>query len=278
MNWRAARVLPPAFLLLLAAGCGSDDTAPPTAGPTPPAPTTVGSGPVPAEPAARCPDGSGVGMTAVGFPALGAPIYGLELGTGSRGVLLVHGEDPAGLCGWTPLMPTMADAGFHVLALDRACVGSSGCPEDRPTVDDVVAAATELRRRGATSVVVVGAAEGAPAAVVAAARPDSGIDAGVFLSATGAEITVTVDDPGTGLGAAPRLRAPALFAVTDGDPAEADTENLYGQVPGGDKELTRLPAGSGAGQQLLYASPDAGVPGGQFLGRFLDFVRTHTGG
>ena len=50
---------------------------------------------------------------------------GLELGTGTRSVVLVHELGGGGLCGWLPYGRYLAAHGIHVLLYDTRCTGAS---------------------------------------------------------------------------------------------------------------------------------------------------------
>jgi pimeloyl-ACP methyl ester carboxylesterase len=102
----------------------------------------------------------------------GVRLDGAIVGSGERGVVLVHEAGGSVLCGWWPYAVRLAARGFHVLLFDLRCYGLSDCPEtgERDHVEDVAAAVEELRARGATSVELVGASYGGSVALVAASR------------------------------------------------------------------------------------------------------------
>jgi len=96
---------------------------------------------------------------------------GAELGSGPRGVVMLHESQPADLCGWAPYGATLARRGFHVLLVDLRGSGLSargpyGGP--RGAIADVRGAVTELKRLGAKRIALVGASYGGVNAIVAA--------------------------------------------------------------------------------------------------------------
>src|SRR5215471_135130 len=91
----------------------------------------------------------------------GGEIYADVYGAGTRGVVLAHGArfDKAS---WKTQATELANAGFHVVAIDFRGYGKSKAgPNAKAGWDDlymdVLAAVRYLRQNGATSVAVVGA-------------------------------------------------------------------------------------------------------------------------
>ncbi len=168
----------------------------------------------------RCPNQTD-GISAVPFTfaaADGTKLVGLELGRGSRGVVMVHELGGAGLCGWLPYGRYLAGAGMHVLLYDTRCTGASTCPTGDAASDlvsDVAGAKAELGRRGARGVAIVGASYGGAIALTAAVAV-KGLRACVVLSGD-----LWDNNLGglTGTQAAPRVAVPVLYAVArdDGD-------------------------------------------------------------
>ena len=145
----------------------------------------------------------------------GIELFGAVLGSGPRGVVLVHGTGSRALCNWSLVAPALAADGFHVLAIDQRCQGYSGCSDQPGSLDrDVVAAVAALRARGARTVTVMGESRGAAVALAAAARPDFDADAVVALSG------VEVGDVSSGTPVADlvgRIRVPVLYVSARGD-------------------------------------------------------------
>jgi dienelactone hydrolase len=210
-----------AFLLLVlcTAGCSPGTHPARTASPsTTPSPSTL----TVANPKLneRCPNQTdGIGAVPFTFPAGdGTPLLGLELGTGTRGVVMVHELGGDGLCGWLPYGNYLAQHGMHVLLYDTRCTGASTCPGgDRSAdiVSDAAGAKAELIRHGARNIAVVGASFGG-AIALASAVAVRGMAACVVLSGD-----LWSQDLGgiTGEQAAHRLAVPLLYAVAtdDGD-------------------------------------------------------------
>ena len=108
-------------------------------------------------------------QTQVSFPTQdGGLIYADLYGKGPNGVVLAHGG-PFNKESWKPQAETLADAGFHVLALDFRGYGQStgpghDSPMTAPLYLDVLAAVRYLHSQGAKTVSVVGGSMGGGAA------------------------------------------------------------------------------------------------------------------
>lgn len=195
----------------------------------------------------------------------GSTIQADLYGTGSRGVVLLHGGqfDKAS---WRPQAQVLERAGFRSVAIDfRAAVASRAGQETSCLYDatclakDALAAVRYLRRSGVTSIAIVGASLGGGAAAQAAIDAEPGeIDRVVLLA------PMTVNAP-------ERIRVPAMFILARGD-ANASGPRLPGiraqyEKASGPKELVLL--GGGAHAQFLFASPQAEEAMRAIL-RFLD--------
>ncbi len=156
--------------LLLVSGCSAGTrTAPPTVEPSQPATPSPSSGSSADSPALatrteqRCGTAvpGGVRVTESKVPSSdGVTVRAVTLGSGPRGVVLVHQTDAAALCGWLPFGGYLATRGFHVALLDLRCHGESSCADGYAAYDvisDVEAVVSRLRRAGARTVDVVGA-------------------------------------------------------------------------------------------------------------------------
>ena len=116
---------------------------------------------------------------------IAADVYG----AGDRGVVLAHGGrfDRAS---WTRQARTLADAGFHVVAIDfRAAVEARAgretpcLYEEQCLAKDVLAAMQYLRENGAKTISIVGASLGGGAAAQASVEaPNGAIDRIVLLA------------------------------------------------------------------------------------------------
>ena len=101
----------------------------------------------------------------------GVRLLGVQLGTGTTGVVLGH-ENRANLCSWIPFARTLARNGIRVLAFDHRGFGSSARGPVRYQ-SDVRGAIAELRRRGARRIVAGGASMGGTAAIVGGIASDA---------------------------------------------------------------------------------------------------------
>jgi alpha-beta hydrolase superfamily lysophospholipase len=100
----------------------------------------------------------------------GTRLDGAALGSGRRGVILLH-ESPADLCGWEPYGAKLAQDGFRVLMIDLRAYGLAGRgPRGgaRGAIADLSGAVDELKRLRASKIAVVGASYGGVNALVAA--------------------------------------------------------------------------------------------------------------
>jgi len=122
------------------------------------------------------------GETAVHLRASdGAPIYGVEVGKGTTGVVLGH-QFLSDHCEWMDFARELAKKGYRSLAIDFRGNGFSR-GANGPRLDlDVAAAAARLRADGATRVKLVGASMGGTAVLVAASRIRPAVAGVVSLS------------------------------------------------------------------------------------------------
>lgn len=154
----------------------------------------------------------------VSFPTEdGGVVFADVYGEGHRAVVLAHGGR-FNKESWGKQAPTLAAAGFRVLALDFRGYGKSKGPGDSQPMDaplhlDVLAAVRYLRTNGATAVSIVGGSMGGGAAGDASIASQHGeIDRVVFLGAS----------PN---GPAEKLKCASLFIVARDD-ANADGPRL----------------------------------------------------
>jgi dienelactone hydrolase len=203
----------------------------------------------PEQPAQRC----GAPLTPARLVAPrtsdGVVLAAAEVGTGSRGVLLVPELGNSVLCGWWQYAVYLAGQGFHVLLFDQRCTGHSACPMSTGTDDDLIldifAALTTLHADGAGRVVLVGASRGAAEVLISGARAGGGDRALAPVTAVAAFSPDLLDDTlagppfPTANRAAPQLRLPALLAVAPGDQIAPvpNVQRLYATIPARDKHL-----------------------------------------
>jgi pimeloyl-ACP methyl ester carboxylesterase len=185
----------------------------------------------------------------------GTRLDGAELGSGPRGVILLH-ESPADLCGWAPYGASLARRGFHVLLVDLRAYGLSARGPyggKRGAIADVRGSVTALRRLGARRVALVGASYGAVNALVAAPALGHSIDAVASLSG---ELDLN-DGEFDSLAAVRRIGVPLLLLGSREDRYldEADARRLVRaarEAP--ERRLVEFP-GSYHGWDLLDTSP-----------------------
>jgi len=166
-------------------------------------------------------------------------LLGVELGSGSRGVVLAH-QGASDLCIWLPYGRALAARGYRVLVFDHRGFGSSGSPgrsTRRNRVDyDVLGAIRTIRARGATSVVLAGGSLGGAAVVSAGARATPPVNGVISLSAPASFGRLDL------VAAARALGAPALFVAEEEDqPFSDDARTMYDACPSADKQLAVLP-------------------------------------
>jgi pimeloyl-ACP methyl ester carboxylesterase len=163
----------------------------------------------------------------------GTRLFGYELGTGPRGVVLAHqyGGDS---CQWSTYAPALAKAGYHVLAFDAHGYGRS--PAGSGEVDvDVRAAVSKLRSAGARKVVLIGASMGGTAVLSAAVGMKPPPAAVISLSGPGSF------DLMSALDAVPRLAMPKLFVVGANDVQFADSARELNRRARAPKQLVVVP-------------------------------------
>lgn len=192
----------------------------------------------------------------------GVELYAAVVGSGPRGVVLVHESGPQGLCGWWPYAVELSQHHPHVLLFNMRCYAPSSCPSSgRSTyksVADVAAAISALRQQGANTVALVGASLGGSVALVSATRLPH-VQALVDLS--GDELSNPIGGDGaptTAAAAARHLSVRSLFAVARNDPyvSVGEVRSLLRHAPAKGKTLLVERASAGHGWAML-----AGVSG-----------------
>jgi pimeloyl-ACP methyl ester carboxylesterase len=214
-----------AGVLVGAAGCSGNSDATSIAGQPvahTPSPATHSASSTPkARPtvAAKCAsDWQNAGGKQVWFTdSSGAALGGVELGSGTAGVVLAH-QSVADSCTWMPYGAELAAAGYHVLAFDFAGNGASPAAPAGDTPDkNVLGAAAFLRGEGAKNVVLIGAGMGGAAALVAAsevAPPELPVAGVISLSSP---LQYSTMDP---LGTAKHLTVPVVYIGGLNDPEQ----------------------------------------------------------
>lgn len=168
----------------------------------------------------------------------GAKLYGVAVGSGSLGVVLVH-QSSSSHCEFMSFARELADRGYRALAIDLRGNGASRGGDPRWLDRDVAAAVAHLRAEGATSVKLVGASMGATAVLVAASKIVPSVDGVVSLSAPSRY---------NGLDAVRAVRrssVPVRFVVAKADRSFAsDAQALMRAAAAKDKAILRLTGGA----------------------------------
>ncbi len=279
------RVLAGLAAVVLLAVCACASAAGPAAGPAADsggAPTrTVASSPAGSSPASATRAGA---ASLCGGPAAssrlvairtsdGVRLAGFEAGAGSRGVVLVPEAGSSGKCGWWPYAAYLARRGFHVLAFDHRCQGSSDCPagdHGQDLLADIAAAVRTVRGAGASRTALLGASQGGSEALIAAGRPARGPDAVPGVAGVAALSADELDQqlaarpgPRTAVAAAATVRVPVLLAVAPDDRyvSLTETRTLFAALgtPAVGKRLLVQPAGAGHGWLMLDGTTDGSM-------------------
>lgn len=271
---------PVAVVLLAVCACGS--VAGPAAGPAASPARTVASSRAGSASASATPAGA---ASLCGGPAApsrlvtirtsdGVRLAGFEAGAGSLGVVLVPEAGSAGKCGWWPYAAYLAQRGFHVLAFDHRCQGSSDCPAGGPgqgLLTDIAAAVRTLRGAGPGRIALLGASQGGSEALIAAARPASGTGSVPGVAGVAALSADELDQPlaappspRTAVAAVATVRVPVLLAVAPDDPyvSLTETRTLFAALgtPAAGRRLLVQPAGAGHGWLMLDGTPGGSEP------------------
>jgi dienelactone hydrolase len=188
----------------------------------------------------------------------GATVYGVEVGTGTTGVVLGH-QYASNHCEFMDFARELAAAGLRALTIDFRYNGASTGGNSSRLDLDVVAAAARLRADGATRIELVGASMGGTAVLVAASEITPPVDGVVSLSGP------TFFRGMNAVQAVRRSRVPVRFLVTRGERRFApDATYLMRTAAAKDKAIFRVTDG-GHGSSML------GVPAAKaFLVRFLE--------
>lgn len=182
---------------------------------------TVASSPEGPRAGSHCKELADLGKQARFATPAGTQLVGVELGTGTKGVVLAH-QNGSDLCEWLPFGKRLADQKYRVLAFDFGGDGDSDPHRgDDRLDDDVVAAATHLRATGVTDVVLMGASKGGTASLSAAVTLDPAPVAVVTLSAPKVFEGVSAEE------SVPRLKSPALFLAAGNDQPFADAAQSF---------------------------------------------------
>ena len=189
----------------------------------------------------------------------GVSIYGLEVGTGTTGVVLGH-QYFSDHCEFAALARELAAHGLRALTIDFRGNGLSATGSSNRLDVDVAAAVARLRADGAMRVELVGASMGGTAVLVAGSwiRP-----------AVAGIVSLSGPDYFRGLNAlraVERSKVPVRFLVSRDDrPFAADATTLMRNAAAQDRAILRYTA-AGHGSSIL-AVPSAHAYVLAFLGR-----------
>jgi pimeloyl-ACP methyl ester carboxylesterase len=171
-------------------------------------------------------------------------IYGIEVGTGTTGVLLAH-QYFSDHCEFMSLARELAGLGYRALSIDFRGNGLSATGRSNRLDLDVAAAVARLRADGSTRVKLVGASMGGTAVLVAGSRIRPAVDGIVSLS--GPYYFRGLD----ALAAVTRSTVPVRFLVSRGDrPFAANATAMMKSSAARDKAIVRVTDG-GHGSAIL---------------------------
>jgi dienelactone hydrolase len=174
----------------------------------------------------------------------GATVYGVEVGTGTTGVVLAH-QYFSNHCEFMDFARELAAAGLRALTIDFRYNGASTGGNSSRLDLDVVAAAARLRADGATRIKLVGASMGGTAVLVAASEITPPVDGVVSLSGP------TYFRGMNAVRAVRRSRVPVRFLVARGERRFApDATYLMRAAAAKDKAIMRV-ANGGHGSSML---------------------------
>jgi pimeloyl-ACP methyl ester carboxylesterase len=174
----------------------------------------------------------------------GATVYGVEVGTGTTGVVLGH-QYSSDHCEFMEFARELAASGLRALTIDFRYNGASTGGNSSRLDLDVAAAVARLRADGATRVKLVGASMGGTAVLVAASRITPPVDGVVSLSGP------TYFRGLNAVQAVRRSRVPVRFLVSRGEARFAGNATyLMRAAAAKDKAILRVFNG-GHGSSIL---------------------------
>jgi pimeloyl-ACP methyl ester carboxylesterase len=183
----------------------------------------------------------------------GATVYGVEVGTGTTGVVLGH-QYFSNHCEFMDFARELAAAGFRALTIDFRYNGASTGGNSSRLDLDVAAAVARLRTDGATRIKLVGASMGGTAVLVAASEIRPPVDGVVSLSGP------TYFRGLNAVMAVRRSRVPVRFLVTRGERRFApDATYLMRAAAAKDKAILRVSNGGHGSSMLSVAAAKAFV-------------------
>lgn len=178
----------------------------------------------------------------------GVALHAETWGTGSKGVVLVHGKEQSAE-DWSRFADGLASRGFHVIAVDLRGHGTSGQVSLSPAVypqmtNDVAAATSWIREHGATEVHLIGANLGANLVVKMAADDPEVTD--IVMLSPGMNLDGVISP--TAIEA--YGNRPALAVASSGDAYAARTLDVLDRKAQG-RFYTEILAGDASGVRML---------------------------
>jgi dienelactone hydrolase len=174
----------------------------------------------------------------------GVSLYGVEVGTGTTGVVLGH-QYFSDHCEFVAFARELAGLGYRALSIDFRGNGLSGTGRSNRLDLDVGAAVAHLRAEGATRVKLVGASMGGTAVLVAGSWIRPAVDGIVSLSGPYYFRGMNA------LRAVKRSKVPVRFLVSRDDrPFAANATELMRRAAAQDKAILRYSA-AGHGSSIL---------------------------
>lgn len=183
----------------------------------------------------------------------GATVYGVELGTGTTGVVLGH-QYSSDHCEFMEFARELAASGLRALTIDFRYNGASTGGNSSRLDLDIAAAVARLRADGASRVKLVGASMGGTAVLVAASRIMPPVDGVVSLSGP------TYFRGLNAVQAVRRSRVPVRFLVSRGEARFAGNATyLMRAAAAKDKAILRVFNGGHGSSLLTVAAAKAFV-------------------
>jgi pimeloyl-ACP methyl ester carboxylesterase len=185
------------------------------------------------------------GETAVTMRASdGAVVYGVEIGTGTTGVVLGH-QYLSDHCEFIEFARELAGRGYRALTIDFRGNGASSGGDGRRLDRDIAAAVSQLRSDGATRIKLVGASMGGTAVLTAAARITPAVNGTVSLSAPARYRGLDA------IRAVRRSRVPVRFFAARRDVRFADDARMLMKASKAKDKAILIVAGARHGSSLL---------------------------
>ena len=174
----------------------------------------------------------------------GAVVYGVEIGTGTTGVVFGH-QFLSDHCEFIDFARELAARGYRTLTIDFRGYGASSGGDGRRLDRDIAAAVAQLRSDGATRIKLVGASMGGTAVLVASAQIKPAVNGVVSLSAPAGYRGLDA------VRAVKRSRVPVRFAAARRDVRFAAAARTLMKASKAENKATLMVAGARHGSSLL---------------------------